>query len=219
MKKLLIFDLDGTLINTLIDLKNAVNHALNLKNYPNRSIEQVRKDIGNGVAKLIARSIPNGEDNPDYQCVLSEFRKYYSIHYKDFTSPYPHVFDVLQKLKEESYILAVATNKIIDVARTLIDNMYPSLFDYVQGDEPGMEKKPHPMMLESLCKRFNVNKNEAFYIGDTNVDMEVAENAQIDYVLVTYGYRKKDELDIQCKNKPTIDDMGELIEYLKRLNG
>jgi len=216
MKKLLIFDLDGTLIDTLVDLKNAVNYALKLRNYPERSLEQVRKAIGNGVAKLVARSIPNGTDNPDYEDTFKDFRVFYSIHSEDNTKPYPGVLDVLINLKSSGYLLAVATNKLTDIARPLIEGFYPKMFDFVQGDEPGMDRKPAPMMVSSLCKKFNVDKKDAFYIGDTNVDMETAINSKVDYVLVTYGYRTKEELKEQCPNKPTIDDIKELENYLKK---
>lgn len=216
MKKLLIFDLDGTLVDTLVDLKNAVNHALLLKNYPERSLEQIRKAIGNGVAKLVARSIPNGVDNPDYPETLSEFRKYYSIHATDFTKPYHGVLDSLINLKKQGYIITVATNKLTDIARPLLESFYPNIFDFIQGDEPGMDRKPAPMMIETLCKRFNIDKKDAFYIGDTNVDMETAENSGVDFVLVTYGFRTKEELDEQCPGRPTIDHIEELDEYLKR---
>ena len=215
MKKLLIFDLDGTLVDTLVDLKNAVNHALLLKNYPERSLEQIRKAIGNGVAKLVARSIPNGTDNPDYDETLSEFRKYYSKHSVDFTKPYPGVLEQLINLKSQGYILTVATNKLTDISRPLLNGFYPNIFDFIQGDEPGMDRKPAPMMVESLCQRFGIDKKEAFYIGDTNVDMETAENSGVDFVLVTYGFRTKEELAIQCPGRPTIDSIEELDEYLK----
>lgn len=215
MKKLLIFDLDGTLIDTLEDLKNAVNYGLKIGNYQEKDREDIRKAIGNGVAVLVSRCIPNGMENPDYPKALSEFRKHYSIHHSDNTAPYPGVKEALINLKSQGYILTVATNKIIDVARILIETMYPGLFDFVQGDEPGMERKPAPMMVESLCKRFNVNKSEAFYIGDTNVDMQTAVNSGVDYVLVTYGYRTKDELKIQCPDSPTIDKIEDLGNYLK----
>ena len=215
MKKLLIFDLDGTLVDTLVDLKNAVNHALLLKNYPERSLEQIRKAIGNGVAKLVARSIPNGTDNPDYDYTLAEFRKYYSVHSSDFTKPYPGVLEQLLNLKSQGYIISVATHKLTDIARPLLEGFYPHIFDFIQGDEPGMDRKPAPMMVESLCKRFNVKKKDAFYIGDTNVDMETAENSGVDYVLVTYGFRTKEELDEQCPGRPTIDSIDELDQYLK----
>ena len=215
MKKLLIFDLDGTLLNTLEDLKNAVNHALLLKNYPERSIEDIRKAIGNGVAKLVARSIPNGTDNQDYPDTLEEFRKYYSINSNDFTKPYDGVLQQLINLKSQGYILSVATNKLTTIARPLLEGFFPNVFDYIQGDEPGMDRKPAPMMVNSLCHRFNINKKDAFYIGDTNVDMETAENSEVDFVLVTYGFRTKEELSIQCPGRPTIDAIEELDEYLK----
>ena len=216
MKKLLIFDLDGTLLYTLDDLRNAVNHALKLRNYPLRSLEDIRKAIGNGVAKLVARSIPNGTDNPDYEETLKEFRKYYSVHSEDFTKPYPGVKEVLINLKNQGYLLTVATNKLTDIARPLIEKFYPKVFDFIQGDEPNMDRKPAPMMINSLCERFHVNKKDAFYIGDTNVDMETAENSEVDFVLVTYGFRTKEELDIQCPGRPTIDSINELETFLQR---
>ena len=167
MKKLLIFDLDGTLLDTLVDLKNAVNHALLLKNYPERSLEQIRKAIGNGVAKLVARSIPNGTDNLDYPNTLSEFRKYYTIHSNDFTKPYPGVLDALINLKSQGYLLTVATNKLTIVARPLLEGFFPNIFNFIQGDEEGMDRKPAPMMIDTICKKYNVEKKDTFYIGDT----------------------------------------------------
>lgn len=218
MKKLLIFDLDGTLIDTLVDLKNAVNHALKIKNFPQKDLEHVRKSIGNGVAKLVARCIPDNEANPEYKSTLEEFRKYYSKHSLDFTIPYEGNLEALINLKQEGYILTVATNKLTDIARPLIEKFYPGLFNYVQGDEPGMDRKPAPMMIETICQKMAVEKVDAFYIGDTNVDMETAINSKVDYVLVTYGYRTKDELKEQCPGKPTIDSLSELSEYLKSSN-
>ena len=217
MKKLLIFDLDGTIIDTLDDLKNAVNYALLQRNYPERTREQVRRDIGNGVAKLVARSIPNHEENPDYSVTLKVFRFYYSVHYADYTKPYPNVLETLINLKQDGYILAVATNKLTDIARVLIEKLYPNMFDFIQGDEPGMDRKPAPMMVETICKRFGVNKANAFYIGDTNVDMETAVNSKVDYVLVTYGYRTKEELLEQCKGSPMIDTIEELEGFIKKI--
>ena len=214
MKKLLIFDLDGTLIDTLEDLKDAVNYALSLRGYPLRSLEQIRLAIGKGVANLVARSIPNHEDNPEWQNTLADFRKYYSLHSSDKTKPYPGVLEVLKELKKQGYILAVATNKLTEISRGLIEGFYPKIFDFVQGDQPGMDRKPAPMMVTSLCERFNVKKKDAFYIGDTDIDMMTAENSEVDYVLVTYGYRTKEELSIMCKGKPTIDRIEELPNYL-----
>lgn len=216
MKKLLIFDLDGTLIDTLEDLKNAVNHALKTYNYPLRTKEEIRQRIGKGVANLVARSMPEGEENPDYPATLKEFRKYYAIHSSDNTEPYKGVYTTCLELKRRGYLLAVATNKLTDIARPLIEKFYPNVFDYIQGDEPGMDRKPAPMMVNSLCKRFNVDKSEAFYIGDTNIDMQTAENSEVDYVLVTYGYRTKEELKEMCPGKPMIDHIEDLLVYIKK---
>ena len=215
MKKLLIFDLDGTLIDTLEDLKNAVNYALKIRKYHERTKEQIRRAIGNGVAKLIARSIPDGEANKDYIDTLNDFKKYYASHSVDFTIPYSGVLEALINLKSQGYLLAVATNKLTEISRPLIEGFYPHIFDYIQGDEPNMERKPSPMMVTSLCQRFNVSKDEAFYIGDTDVDMETAVNSGVDFVLVTYGYRTKNELLELCPNQPTIDSISELSDYLK----
>lgn len=218
MKKLIIFDLDGTIIDTLEDLKNAVNHALKLKNYPERSLEQIRLAIGNGVGKLVARSLPDNENNLDYEYVLSEFRKYYSVHSDDFTKPYDGVYEELINLKKECYLLAVATNKLNDIARELVEKFYPSMFDIIQGDQIGMERKPAPMMINTICQKLNINKKDAFYIGDTDVDMQTALNSEIDFVLVTYGYRTKEELKILCPHQPTIDSIKDLSKYLKNID-
>ncbi len=217
MKKLIIFDLDGTLIDTLEDLKNSVNYALNLRSFPLKSREDVRKAIGNGVAKLVARSIPDNENNPEYLKTLADFRKHYSKNSCVDTIPYAGVMEVLINLKSQGYILAVATNKLTDVARPLVEGFYPKLFDFIQGDEPGMDRKPGPMMIETLCQCFKVKKEEAFYIGDTNVDMQTAVNSGVDYVLVTYGYRTKEELLEQCKESPMIESIRELPAYLKKI--
>ena len=152
MKKLLIFDLDGTLIDTLEDLMNSVNFALNLHHFPLKSKEEIRKAIGNGVAKLVARSIPNNEANPEYLDTLADFRKHYSKNSCVFTKPYEGMNDALINLKSKGYILAVATNKLTSVARPMINGFFPDLFNYIQGDEPNMDRKPAPMMVESLCR-------------------------------------------------------------------
>ena len=215
MKRLLIFDLDGTLINTLIDLNNAVNFALEKNGFPLKSVEHTRLAIGNGVAKLVARSIPDNENNPKYQQTLKDFREFYTIHNADNTLPYNGVKEALFNLKSMNFKLAVATNKITDVARVLIESMYPKLFDFVQGDEPSMIVKPDPKMVTSLCEKFHVSKAEALYIGDTEVDRQTAENSNVDYYLVTYGYRSKDELKKLCPTSKTINSLQELVEILK----
>ena len=210
MKKLIIFDLDGTLLDTLVDLKNAVNVALLHYNFPQKDIEHVRKSIGNGVNKLIARCLPDAEDNPLYLDVLNYFKTEYSKHSLDNTKPYDGIKEILINLHKQGYKLAVCTNKVDEIAKTIIDRFFPNIFDYVQGDVPFLKKKPNKEMIEYVLKHFNFSKKDALYIGDTNVDEETAKNADVDYILVDYGYRTIDELKEQCP-KACVCDMQHLV--------
>ncbi len=216
MKKVIIFDLDGTLLDTLSDLQKAVNFALSHFGYSLRSLEQVRKDIGNGVAKLMERSTPNGLDNPNYQHALDIFKEYYGKHYNVFTHAYDGMFDVVKELKKDGFIVTVATNKIIDVAKELLDIHYPQQFDFIQGDAVGVHKKPHADMINNIVRHYKVTKDDVLYIGDTNVDEETARNSEVDYALVTYGYRTVEEIKNSCLCTNLIDTPDELLKYIRR---
>ena len=217
MKKLIIFDLDGTLLDTLIDLQKAVNFALSHFNYPLRSLEQVRKDIGNGVAKLVERSIPQGILNENYQKCLDIFKKSYRENYDNFTQAYDGMASTVQELLNEGYLVTVATNKIIDVAKILLDHHYPNLFGYIQGDTAGVHKKPHPDMINNILHHYKLDKEDVLYIGDTNVDEETALNAGVDYVLVTYGYRTIEEIKNSCQCTNLLNTPKDIIKYLKTI--
>lgn len=215
MKKLIIFDLDGTLLDTLDDLKNAVNFALESFGYAPRSREHIRKSIGNGVAKLVERCIPDGSNNPQYPECLRRFKEYYSAHYDEDTVPYDGMIDVVVTLKEQGYLLAVATNKIDALAHELIEKHYQNLFDFILGDIDGVPKKPHPQMIKNILNHFGLEEDEAIYIGDTNVDEETALNSGLDYVLLTYGYRTKEEILNRCKGRILISAPQGILEYMK----
>lgn len=192
--KVIGFDLDGTILNTLQDLTNAVNYGLEKFNYPKRTIMEIMSFIGNGVNKLIERSLPNSIKNENYDNVLKEFRNYYLNHYYDFTVPYDGVKETLIRLKEAGFVLALMTNKLEVVAKDLIERFYPSLFDIVIGDDPIRNKKPALDYANILFKKCHVTGNEVLYIGDTNVDYEFAKNAKMNLLLVDYGYRKQSDL-------------------------
>ena len=217
MKKVIVFDLDGTLIDTLIDLRNAVNFSMRYFNYPERSLEQVRKDIGNGVAKLVERSIPNGICNKNYQKCLEIFKNEYRKKYDVYTKPYEGMYEQLLKLQKEGYIVTVATNKIIDVAKILLDHHYPHIFDFIQGDAEGVKKKPDANMIENIINHYKVSKEEVLYIGDTNVDEETALNANVDYMLVTYGYRTIEEIKRTCQCTNLIYSTKEIFDKIRKL--
>ncbi|HNX16450.1 MAG TPA: HAD-IA family hydrolase [Bacilli bacterium] len=214
MKKLIIFDLDGTLLDTLDDLKNAVNHALIMQEYPKRSREQIRQAIGNGVAKLIERSVPVGTSRKEYLLTLDLFNANYSEKYDVETKPYKGMSEMLLKLKEKGFLLAVCTNKTQAVAAHLISHFYPNIFDYVQGDEVGVPKKPSPDMIQKILDHFGFAKEQAFYIGDTDIDRLTAINSKLDYILVNFGYRTKKELMDLCPDSKTVSSADELCSAL-----
>ena len=216
MKKVIIFDLDGTLLDTLQDLQKAVNHALSHFDYPLRSLEQVRKDIGNGVAKLMERSTPNGLDNPNYPEALEIFKEYYSKNYNVYTHAYDGMLNLVKQLREDGFIVTVATNKIVDVAKELLDIHYPGQFGFIQGDAKGVHKKPYPDMIKNIIRHYRVALEDCLYIGDTNVDEETAVNADVDYALVTYGYRTTEEIKNSCVCTNLIDTPEELLAFIRR---
>lgn len=217
MKKLLIFDLDGTLLDTLTDLQNSVNFAISKFGFPLKTREDVRKAIGNGVAKLIARSIPENEANPHYFECLDIFKKHYAEHYFENTFPYDGMVEVINKLKQMGYKTAVATNKIDRLGKELIEVHFPGGFDYVLGDIDGVPKKPAPDMINNILKHFGLNKENAMYIGDTNVDEETALNSELDYVLVTYGYRTEEEIKKTCLCRTLLGSPNEVLKYFEKL--
>ncbi len=216
MKKVIIFDLDGTLLDTLRDLQKAVNYALAHFDYPLRSLEQVRKDIGNGVAKLMERSTPNGLENPNYAEALEIFKEYYGKNYNVYTHAYDGMLDVVKALRKDGFIVTVATNKIVDVAKELLDIHYPGQFGFIQGDAKGVHKKPHPDMIRNIIRHYRVALEDILYIGDTNVDEETALNASADYALVTYGYRTIEEIKNSCVCTNLINTPEELLAYIRR---
>lgn len=218
MKKVIVFDLDGTLLDTLEDLRLSVNFALSKYNYPLRTLEQVRKDIGNGVEMLIKRSVLHGFLDENYQNCLTIFRESYKEKYNINTRPYEGCIDLVRKLIEEGYIVTVATNKIYSIARDLLDTHYPGLFDYFQGDKEGIKKKPDSQMIDEIIKHYEVSREEIIYIGDTNVDEETALNAKVTYGLVTYGYRTMEEIKKSCSTTTLLANTEEVYKFIKSLS-
>lgn len=210
MNKLLIFDLDGTLMDTLDDLKNAVNFALEKFSFPLKSREEIRKAIGNGTVKLIERSAPQETSEEILKELHKVFKAYYLEHLSNFTKPYDGITSLLFSLKTKGYKLAVVSNKDHDATVKLITTMFPMIFDYIQGSYFEHPKKPHPYLINKVIKDLNFDKNEITYIGDTNVDEESAINAGISYILVSYGYRTKNELFSQVKTRNIVNSIKDL---------
>ena len=191
-KKLLIFDLDGTLINTVKDLNSGINYALTKNGYPRRSIKHTSKAIGNGIYITILRSLPSEDENAGKKCLI-DFRNYYRNHYLDNSKRYSGMLMALRNLKRKGYLLAVATNKLDEIANKMIEELYPDIFDMVLGDKEDLEKKPNPAMINLIIKQLDVNKKEVTYIGDSEVDILSASNAGVKLVLADYGFHREDE--------------------------
>ena len=190
--RLLIFDLDGTLVNTVVDLNNGINYALNKNGYPSRSVDHTSHAIGNGIYITILRSLPS-EDETVARICLKDFREYYKEHYLDNSFRYDGMLETLKALKERGYKLAVATNKLDEIANKMIEELYPEIFDMVLGDKEDLEKKPNPAMINLIIKQLDVNKKEVTYIGDSEVDILSASNAGVKLVLADYGFHREDE--------------------------
>ena len=215
-KKLLIFDMDGTLFNTLQDLNNSVNFALEKYGYDLVTLAHTRRAIGNGVPTLIARSVPNGLDDVHYQECLQTFKDYYRVHYAENTFPYEGIKDVLLELKSRGYLLACVTNKFEEGANKLIDFFLPNIFDSVHGECDEYRKKPYPDMVDVTLKELNVSKDEVVYIGDTEVDYQTAVNSEVDPIMVSYGYRDKAQIREITKDAPIIDAPVELLKLFSK---
>ena len=211
--KTLIFDLDGTILDTLIDLKNAVNHALIFYNLPEKDLEFVRKAIGNGTTVLIKRCTPSTLSDEERNKVFDIVKSYYLEHYADYTKPYEGIKEMLTNLKGK-VTLAVVSNKDNDLTNKIINKEFPGLFDIIQGSYLDHPKKPDPYLINKIIKENNIDRTNCLYIGDTNVDKESAANVGLPYLLVNYGYRTKEELEKMCPNDTTLSSVNELYNQL-----
>ena len=216
--KTIIFDLDGTILDTLVDLKNAVNHSLKFYNLPQKSLEFVRLAIGNGTTVLIKRCTPETLSEEKRRQVFALFKSYYLAHYADNTRPDEGIKEMLSSLKPYAR-LAVVSNKDDDLTKRLIEKEFPGLFDIVQGSYLDKPKKPDSYLLNKIIASSCLLRDECLYIGDTDVDKMTATNASLPYLLVNYGYRTKAELEKMCPDDTTISDIPTLYnKILKWVN-
>lgn len=211
--KAVICDLDGTLLNTLEDLMDSVNYALTNKGMDNISLEQTRRYVGNGVAKLVERAAGGNVTDEDMESLLTDFRYYYGMHSKDKTKPYDGVVELLSSLREKGMKLAIVSNKIHNAVEVLADEYFPGLIDVAIGEMENVPRKPAPDMIYKAIEALGVEKDEAVFIGDSEVDVATGLNAGIDMVTVLWGFRDKDQL-IEAGATVFIDNPEALISYL-----
>ena len=194
MYKTYIFDLDGTLLNTLGDLAASTNNALRQFSMPEHSIDDVRQFVGNGVGKLIERAIPDGLKNPLYEDVLATFRKHYMQHSLDTTSPYPGIEHLLHTLRSMDCNVAVVSNKFYNATVELCRHFFADTVEVAIGEREDIKRKPAPDTVFEAMRQLGVTADDTVYVGDSEVDVATARNAGIPCISVLWGFRDKDFL-------------------------
>ena len=193
MKKLCLFDLDGTLLDTIGDLSQAVDHAMKMRGFPTHSRDEYKKMVGHGVRNLVIRALPDcHRDNQQMiDEALSDFKTYYTAHIDEYTQPYPGMQQLLTELHRHGVMLAVASNKFQEGTERLIHKFFPDIpFVAVLGNRPGFPLKPDPEIVWEVLRKTGISKDEALMVGDSPTDMNTAQNAGIQGVAVSWGYRQ-----------------------------
>ena len=206
--KAAVFDLDGTLLDTLDDLTDSVNYMMEKYGWPRRTREEVRAIVGNGLAKTLERSAPAGKVEERH---VAEFRRHYAENCAVKTAPYPGVMDMLERLRESGCGIAVASNKDDGAANDLVRLHFGDLADCVIGTGAGLPRKPDGAMVKAVLERLGCSRDEAVYIGDSEVDAQTAENSGLGCILVSWGFRDKAVLE---KLGETVDSPEELLKRL-----
>ncbi|MDE7310679.1 MAG: HAD-IA family hydrolase [Eubacterium sp.] len=189
-----IFDLDGTLLNTLEDLMDAVNYALEQFGYPVRTLAEIRAFVGNGVRTLMERALPDGAANPAFEEILKAFREYYTIHCEDKTHAYDGVLELMQQLKDAGIKMAIVSNKLDSAVKELNQSYFNGYVDAAIGETENIRRKPAADMVEHALAILKGKKQDTVYIGDSDVDIQTAANAGIDCISVSWGFRDSDFL-------------------------
>ncbi len=190
----IVWDLDGTLLDTLQDLANAVNHALECYGMPLLTLDEVRQYVGNGVRRLVVLSVPDGDRNPQFEAVFAEFKAYYVQHCKDNTCLYAGVAETLAELKRLGYRMAVVSNKLQSGVDELYEQYFRETIEVAIGERPEVARKPAPDMVYAALGALAVNRDEAVYVGDSDVDLATARNSGLPCISVLWGFRDREFL-------------------------
>lgn len=209
----IIFDLDGTLLNTIDDLGYACNYALEQTGYPTHKIDDYPRMVGNGINNLIRRALPeSGRTEENVLKVREFFVPYYNAHNCDYTRPYEGIPELLTTLKSQGHQLAVASNKYQAATEKIVEHFFPGIFDVILGEREGIERKPNPQIVYDILSSLNANRS-SLYIGDSLVDKDTAKNANVPFVACSWGFVSRNAL-IEAGVTRIIDQPEDLINYI-----
>lgn len=215
MIKALIFDMDGTILNTLDDITESINHAFISKGYPRQTLYDVKMALGSGAIQLIERLAPKNLNKEEVKSLYEAYQAHYDINKDHLTGPYPGILNLLNVLKQQGYLLAVVSNKYQYLVQELNIKMFNKNFDVSIGDAPGIPIKPAPDMVYKALDLLKVKKEEALFIGDSDVDIITAQNAGLQSVGVTWGFRDQELLEAHHADY-IIHQPDELLTILER---
>ena len=195
-KDTVVFDLDGTLLDTLEDLKNSVNYAMTQCGYPEHTLDEVRRYVGNGILLLMQRAIPGGKDDPNFDKAFTLFKEHYGKHCNDTTKPYDGIMELLHTLKENNIKIAIVSNKADFAVKELNAIYFKDLILFAIGEKEseGIRKKPAPDTVIEALKQLGSTAENSVYIGDSDVDIETARNSGMDEILCDWGFRGEEFL-------------------------
>lgn len=211
-----IFDMDGTLLNTIEDITDSVNYIMNEYGFPLRTIDEVRHFVGSGAAKLIERVVPDGRENPLFDRVLKDYEAYYLDHCDIKTGPYEHILELMAELKKMGVKMAIVSNKPMDAVLELKEQYFKEYAEAAIGVAEGLRRKPYPDECLEAMKQLGVSKEECIYVGDSEVDHQTALNTGIPCISCLWGFRTKEELlKAGASQNVFVTDPLEIVDCIK----
>lgn len=211
----IVFDLDGTLLNTLEDLMDSVNYALEKNGMKERSLEDIRHFVGNGVERLIELAVPEGTGQKERERVFADFKEHYCIHCNDKTGLYPGIPALLGALRERGFSMAIVSNKLQEGVDALWEQYFKEYLTVAIGAKGGIRKKPAPDSVYEALRLLNLPRERAVYVGDSEVDIKTAANAEMDCITVSWGFRTRTEQE-EAGAKVFVEKPEDLISMLYR---
>ena len=213
--KAVIFDMDGTLLNSIEDLTDSINFILDKYKLPTKTLPEVKHMVGSGAAKLVERAIPLGRDNPKFNTILDDYKAYYFDHCNENTGPYDNIIELLKELKSRGFKLAIVSNKSMKAIQELKDLYFEDYIDVAVGVTDNVKRKPAPDECYEAMEQLGVNKEDCIYVGDSDTDYLSAVNTGLPCISCLWGFRTKEELiDAGAGNNYFVEDPLEILNIV-----